>query len=193
MTGFDALYPPEKLDEILVHGPQIWNEEAKRHLRVRIYDIGLELYANRTMSDRPSVPEKQAALKNIAAQATSTLSGLKEIDHDARQALAMAYGSDGDTFLEDLRRNLHRVIRMSRYASRLIGPAPRGRPYNAALRSAIEDLLCAWLGVTGVDPKWTPFFEFVKLALTPIVGDLDFEGPCREIIYGEKAGKLRPR
>ena len=102
------------------------------------------------------------------------------------------YGRDGDTFLNDLRQALHRVIRMSRYADYLIGPAPRGRPSNTALRSAVEDLLAAWYHAAGEEPTWTPFHRFVESALTPIVGDVDFEGPCREILYGEKAGKRRP-
>ena len=192
LSGFDGLYPPDKLDEILAHGPHFKTTEASRVLRARVHDIGLELYASRVLSDRPSIPEKRAALEDFAARATSMQGGLRQLDADTRQTLAMAYGSTGDIFLKDLRRALHRVIRMSRYAGHLIGPAPKGRPAFAALRLAVNNLLSAWHDAAGTEPTWTPFLEFVSLALRPIVGDVDFEGPCREALYGEKAGKRHP-
>lgn len=192
LSDFDALYSPETLDKILMHGPQFCTEDANQRLRATIFDIGLELYASGASSDRPSIPEKRAALEDVSARAISMISGLKNIDHDSRQTLAMMYGRDGDTFLNDLRQSLHRVIRMSRYAGHLIGPAPKGRPLNIALRSAVSNLLVAWRVAAGAEPALTPFHRFVESALTPIVGDVDFEGPCREILYGEKAGKRRP-
>ena len=192
LEGFGVLYDSARLDRILEAGPKFITPEKETELRKRIFYTALELFNSRKQSGRPSIPEKRAALGRLRSETRNLSQTLRSLDHDTERGIWESAGPDGDVHLSEVRRQLVRLYRWVLKAERRIGEAPKGRPLDTALRLAITNLHDAWVDATRKTPTYTPFINFVRLALQPVVGNVDFEGPCREVLYGEKAGKRHP-
>ncbi len=173
-------------------GPKYLTEEGRTKLRGCVFNIILELFSALALSDRPSIPERRAALKILYVSLAGSSKALHSLDDDSARDLRHAAGNDGDLKIADARRQIVQLRWWARRALRSVSTAQRGRPLRIALRSAISGLHDAWNEAAGKAPTFTPFLKFVTAALEPVIGTVDFKGPCKEILYGEKSGKRRP-
>ena len=192
LEGFGVLYDSARLDRILEAGPKFITPEKETELRKRIFYTALELFNSRKQSGRPSIPEKRAALGRLRSETRNLSQTLRSLDHDTERGIWESAGPDGDVHLSEVRRQLVRLYRWVLKTERRVGPPLSGRPLDTALRSAVDELHTAWDEAAGELPTHSPFMSFVELALRPVAGSVDFEGPCREVLYGEKAGKRHP-
>ena len=192
LKSFNALYDNARLDRILDAGPKRIDPQREAKLRERMFYIALELFISKEQAGRPSVPEKRATLTVLHTQARTLFKTLRSLDHDTERELWKSAGPDGDIHLYEVQRQIIKLRRWIGKTDRSLGETPKGRPLDTALRSAVNDLHDAWANAAGKTPTYNPFINFVSLALKPIVGNVDFEGPCREVLYGEKAGKRHP-
>ncbi len=178
LEGFDGLYPEEVRQTILEATPDDIDAEKRPALVGVAIVIALELYAAERHAGRATVPEMKAGISGIQDKALFLIKALASLDHDSRARLHDAAdpdGPDGDIAVAETSRQIEKLQEWCQQTLSKIGKARRGQQSNHAVKVAMVDLAAALKKASGKAPSGKSVIDFAAAALSPVVGEIDFD------------------
>ena len=178
LEGFDDLYPEDVRQTIIEAIPDNIGAEKKPALVGAAIEIALELYIAEKHAGRASVPELRAGISNIQDKTLLLKKALASLDYDSRARLhdaADPNGPDGDIALAETSRQIEKLQEWCQQALSKIGKATRGQQSNVAVKVAMVELAAALEKTSGKAPSSNSVIGFAAAALSPVVGEVDFD------------------
>ena len=178
LEGFDDLYPKDVRQTIVEAAPDDIDAEKTHTLVGAAIEIALEVYVAEKHAGRATVPELRAGISDIQDKALLLKKALASLDYDSRARLHHAAdpdGPDGDIALAETSRQIEKLQQWCQQALNTIGKATRGQQSNTAVKAAMVELAAALEKASGKAPSGNSVINFAAAALSPVVGEIDFD------------------
>ncbi|MCH8858890.1 MAG: hypothetical protein IID54_04835 [Proteobacteria bacterium] len=183
LEGFDDLYPEDVRLTIKEAIPNDLDAEKIDTLVGTAIWIALDLYVAEKNVGRATVPELKASISDIQDKARLLKKALASLDYDSRAQLhdaAEPDGSDGDIAVAETSRQIEKLQGWCQEALSKIGEATRGQQSNVAVKKAMVALAAALEKTSGKAPSGNSVINFAAAALSPVVGEIDFDWHWRK-------------